>query len=76
MYYQGNLKPLHQTIGIVGTRRCNQDIKRYCYELTKKYVQGGNAIISGMAKGIDACAATARIMQEDIQSRHWGMVCC
>ena len=61
LYFQGNLKSLHQTIGIVGARRCNQDIKRYCYELTEKYVHDGKAIVSGMAKGIDACAATACI---------------
>ena len=58
LYYQGQLKNLEHTVGIVGARRCDQDTKKSCYELTEKYVRNNWTIVSGMAKGIDACAHT------------------
>lgn len=61
LYYQGELKELYETVGIVGARRCSQEIKKKCAEITEKYVCRGMAVISGMAKGIDACAATVCI---------------
>lgn len=63
LYYQGEMKDLDcmNTVGIVGARRCSQHIKKKCYELTEKYVEENKVIISGLAKGIDACAHTACI---------------
>lgn len=58
LYYQGILKDISCSVGIVGARRCNQDIKKHCVEITEKYIQQNIPVISGMAKGIDACAGT------------------
>ena len=67
-YYQGalpdDLKNLNdsnnpnKTVGIVGARRCTQEAKKYCAELTRECIANGEIVISGMAKGIDACAGT------------------
>ena len=51
----GILKP---TVGIVGARRCTQDAKQCCIELTRQCIKEQEIVISGMAKGIDACAGT------------------
>lgn len=58
LYYQGELKNLDHTVAIVGARRCNQEIKKKCVEITEKYICQGTTVVSGMAKGIDACAGT------------------
>ena len=67
-YYQGvlpdDLKNLNnsnnpnKTVGIVGARRCTQEAKKYCAEITRECIVNGEIVISGMAKGIDACAGT------------------
>lgn len=64
-YYQGvlpdDLKILNnpnKTVGIVGARRCTQEAKKYCAEITRECIANGEIVISGMAKGIDACAGT------------------
>lgn len=36
-------------------------MKKQCVHITQNYVQQGFSIVSGMAKGIDACAATVCI---------------
>ena len=61
LYCQGEIKNTEHTVGIVGARRCSRDVKTECAEITKKYVDQGTTVISGMAKGIDACAATVCI---------------
>ena len=58
LYYQGVFKHFGCTVGIVGARRCTQEVKNQCAHITQSYVQQGIPIVSGMAKGIDACAAT------------------
>lgn len=70
-YYQGvlpdNLKDsnnqnsLNRTVGIVGARRCTQEAKKYCAEITRECIANDEIVISGMAKGIDACAGTVCI---------------
>lgn len=64
-YYQGtlpaDLKERNKTVGIVGARRCTQEAKKYCAELTRECIANGEIVISGMAKGIDACAGTVCI---------------
>ena len=61
LYYQGVIKHFDHTVGIVGARRCTQEVKKQCVHITKNYVQQGIPVVSGMAKGIDACAATVCI---------------
>lgn len=61
LYYQGEIKNLDHTVAIVGARRCNQEIKKKCVEITEEFVHQGITVISGMAKGIDACAGTVCI---------------
>ena len=58
LYYQGHFEDLSNTVGIVGARRYCQEVKKQCVDLTRQYVQQGIPVISGMAKGIDACAGT------------------
>lgn len=58
LYYQGRLAELSRAVGIVGARRCSQETKKFCYALTEAYLAENRAIVSGMAKGIDACAHT------------------
>ena len=64
LYYQGELKNLNHTVAIVGARRCSQEIKKKCVEITEKYISQGITVISGMAKGIDACASTVCINED------------
>lgn len=61
LYYQGCFADLSHSVGIVGAKRCNQEVKKQCVQITQSYVRQGIPIVSGMAKGIDACAATACI---------------
>ena len=61
LYYQGVFKHFSRTVGIVGARRCTQEVKKQCVHITKHYVQRQIPVVSGMAKGIDACAATVCI---------------
>lgn len=61
LYYQGYFADLSYSVGIVGARRCNQEVKKQCVQITQSYVRQGIPVVSGMAKGIDACAATVCI---------------
>ncbi|MBS6161138.1 MAG: DNA-processing protein DprA [Firmicutes bacterium] len=58
LYYQGALREIGNSVGIVGARRCSQKMKQKCVEIAQSYIQQGIAIVSGMAKGIDAYAST------------------
>ena len=58
LYYQGRIREMPRTVGTVGARRCSQKAKSACYRLTEGYLAENRVIISGMAKGIDACAHT------------------
>lgn len=61
LYYQGELRDLDHTVAIIGARRCSQEMKKKCIEITEKYICQDIPVISGMAKGIDACASTVCI---------------
>lgn len=72
LYYQGTLpaelpanmfeyNKLQKTVGIVGARRCTQEAKQCCIGITKQCIENQELVISGMAKGIDACAGTVCI---------------
>ena len=58
LYYQGALREIGNSVGIVGARRCSQKMKQKCVEIAQSYIRQGIAIVSGMAKGIDAYAST------------------
>ena len=53
-----------QSIGIVGARRCTQEVKNFVAELTESYAKKEVAIVSGMAKGVDSYAHTACLKAE------------
>lgn len=57
-HYQGALREIGNSVGIVGARRCSQKMKQKCVEIAQSYIRQGIAIVSGMAKGIDAYAST------------------
>lgn len=72
LYYQGRLPAeipvaldngsvVSKTVGIVGARRCTQEAKQCCIDITKQCIENQELVISGMAKGIDACAGTVCI---------------
>lgn len=50
---------MNHTVGIVGARRCTQEAKQKAIKAAEECVKRENAIISGMAKGIDSYAHTA-----------------
>ena len=59
IYYKGTIKKMEKTVGIVGARRCSQQDKRKAVKIAEYYTEKQNAIISGMAKGIDSYVQTA-----------------
>lgn len=64
LYYQGRIERKKQSIGIVGARRCTQEVKNFVAELTESYAKKEVAIVSGMAKGVDSYAHTACLKAE------------
>ena len=58
LYYKGNPKCDFDGTAIVGARRCTGEGKKMAVDITKKLVEHGISIISGMAKGIDSYALT------------------
>lgn len=59
LYYKGHFQDMKDSVAIVGARRCTQEAKFQTVTLAEKYAGRGQAIISGMAKGIDSYAHTA-----------------
>ncbi|SCI01421.1 DNA protecting protein DprA [uncultured Blautia sp.] len=59
IYYKGTIKKMEKTVGIVGARRCSQQDKQKAVKIAEYYTEKQNAIISGMAKGIDSYVQTA-----------------
>ena len=41
LYYQGYFADLSYSVGIVGARRCNQEVKKQCVQITQSYVRQG-----------------------------------
>lgn len=64
LYYKGHFQEMKNAVAIVGARRCTQKMKFYAAELAEQYTRNGQAIISGMAKGIDSYAHTACLNAE------------
>lgn len=63
LYAKGSLEinEYSESIGIVGARRCSRQGKEKAIAVAGTAVENGNAVISGMAKGIDAYAHTAAL---------------
>ncbi len=61
LYCRGNWKPIYESIGIVGTRRCTEYGKKIAVETAEKLAASGVTVISGMARGIDGYAHSAAI---------------
>ncbi len=59
LYYHGNLRLndlSRLSVGIVGTRSLSPYGKRWTQSLSRRLVQAGAVIVSGLAQGIDTCA--------------------
>ena len=63
LYTKGKIaiNEFSETIGIVGARRCSPEGKRMAIDTATEAVENNNAVISGMAKGIDSYAHTAAV---------------
>ena len=59
LYYKGKIKNDIKKIAIVGSRRCDREARKRTIEIATEITKQGNAIVSGMAKGVDAYAQTA-----------------
>ena len=65
LYFIGNIELLNKnSIAIIGTRNASGNGKRLASKFSKELVAQGIAIVSGMAKGIDAEAHKATIEAE------------
>ena len=61
LFYKGGLFEPERTAGIVGPRRCTQETKEKVINVTTRCLKEGQAIISGMALGVDGYAHTAAV---------------
>lgn len=57
LYYRGTLDALQQVcVSVVGSRRASAYGQRAAYEIAKESSLAGFTVVSGLAKGVDACA--------------------
>lgn len=61
LYCKGIIKDTFGSVGIVGARRCTAYGKRVTEQLAATCARKNIAVISGMAKGVDAIAHTAAL---------------
>lgn len=59
LYYKGKIKKDIRKTAIVGSRRCDRTARQRTIEIATDLTKQGIAIVSGMAKGVDAYAQTA-----------------
>lgn len=59
LYYKGIIKKHIKTTAIVGSRRCDRLARQRTIEIATELTKQGIAVVSGMAKGVDAYAQTA-----------------
>ena len=59
LYYKGTIKNDIKTAAIVGSRRCDRLARQKTIDMATNLTKKGIAIVSGMAKGVDAYAQTA-----------------
>lgn len=67
IYYKGDvslLSDLSKAIAIVGTRKPSDYGEMMTYTITRELVKHGFLVVSGMAKGIDACAHEATLLEK------------
>ncbi|HHW36321.1 MAG TPA: DNA-protecting protein DprA [Bacillales bacterium] len=58
LYYKGVVRPIRDSIAIVGSRRCTDYGKKVTQQIAAEFSKQNIAIVSGMAKGIDSYAHT------------------
>ncbi len=58
LYYVGKMPSFERCVSIVGARRCSAYGKKIANELGRELAKAGFTVISGMARGIDACGHT------------------
>jgi len=56
VFLRGEVPPWHQAVAIVGTRRASPWAKGFARELARALAEAGVAVVSGLARGIDAAA--------------------
>lgn len=67
IYYKGDIRllsDLSKAIAIVGTRKPSEYGEMMTYTITRELVKHGFLVVSGMAKGIDACAHEATLLEK------------
>ena len=66
LYYKGTLVPFDEKvcIGVVGTRKMSEYGKRAAYKIGYELASAGAIVVSGMALGIDAVAATGALVAD------------
>jgi len=74
LYVRGQLLPVDEwSIAIVGTRRATSYGRQVTQELTAAVAANGITVVSGLAKGIDACAHRAAL---EAGGRTIGVLAC
>ena len=61
LYYKGNLKDTQSRAALVGARRCTEYGRNTTLELSAELAAHNIAVVSGLAKGVDAYAHTGCI---------------
>lgn len=59
LYYRGTLKPISETVAVVGSRRCTLYGKRIAQDIGRELGENGVPLISGFAKGVDSYAQSS-----------------
>ncbi|WP_313805015.1 DNA-processing protein DprA [Cytobacillus sp.] len=59
LYYKGELRPLHTTVGVVGARRCSPYGRKIAKQIGEELAAINIPVISGFAKGIDSYTQVA-----------------
>lgn len=65
LYYKGDVKVFNtDCIGVVGTRKITGYGRAVCKEFTIDLVSRGMTIVSGLARGVDACAHESTVKEK------------
>ena len=60
-YYKGNIKQNEKSTAVIGTRNCTEYGKEATRDITKKLIEEGSTIVSGLSKGIEGVANTVAL---------------
>ncbi|MEW6573041.1 MAG: DNA-processing protein DprA [Bacillota bacterium] len=56
LFFRGELRPAETAVAVVGTRRCSNYGRSVAERLGRELAEAGVAVVSGLARGIDAAA--------------------